>query len=153
MTKKHIITAALILLFAGPAVAELQLDTRLAMADIENDRKTIVLATIDPSPEQSKKFWTTYDAYRDEIGELDTRVAKMMEEYVASYASLNDEQAKRMLKELTKIETKRVDIRSKYSRKFGKILGPKQQLRWLQTENKMDAVTGLAAAIAVPMNQ
>ena len=153
MTKKHIITAALLLLLAGPAVAELQLETRLAKADIENDRKTIIMATVDPSPQQSKKFWETYDAYRGEIGELDKRVAKIMEEYVDSYAALNDEQARRMLKELTKIDTDRVKIRSKYSRKLGKILIPKQHLRWLQTENKMDAVTGLAAAVLVPMNR
>ncbi len=153
MTKKNILIAALMILIAGPAVAELQLNTRLAMADIENDRKTIVLVTIDPSPEQSKKFWEAYDAYRANIRELDVSAAKMMEEYVASYASLNDEQAKRMLKEFTKIESKRVEIRSKAARKLGKILTAKQVLRWLQTENKMDAVTGLAAAIAVPMNE
>ena len=153
MTKKYIIAAALLFMLAGPAIAELALNTRLAMADIENDRKTIILATVDPTPEQSKKFWKTYDAFRGEMNELNTEVAKMTEEYVASYASLNDEQAKRMLNDLTKIEVKKTTIRSKYAKKLGKILTPLQLVHWLQTENKMNAVINFAALATIPMDR
>ncbi len=155
MTKTHYLTALLLLiaLAAGPVSAEIHLDTRLTMADVENDRKTMVMATVAPSPQQSKEFWEIYDAYREEMGELNTRNAKVVEEYVASYAALNDDQAEDMLKELTKVEIKKVKTRQKYAKKLGKVLIPKQLLRWLQTENKMDATIALAAAALIPLDR
>lgn len=56
--KRHCLTALLLLLAlaAGSVSAELCLETRLTMADIENDRKTMVMATVAPSPQQSEEF-------------------------------------------------------------------------------------------------
>ncbi len=155
MTKKHSLTAILLLLVfaAAPVSAELQLDTRLTMADVENNRKTLILETVQPSPQQSKEFWKIYDAYREDMGKLNTTIAKLMEEYADSYAALNDDQAERMLKELTTVEVKKVKTKKKYSKKLAKILIPKQLLRWLQTENKMDATIALAAAALVPIDR
>jgi len=106
-----------------------------------------------PSPQQSEEFWEIYDAYREEMGELNTRTAKVVEEYVASYAALNDDQAEDMLKELTTVEVKRVKTRQDYAEKLGKVLIPKQLLRWLQTENKMDATIALAATALIPLDR
>lgn len=154
MKKTHIISAALLLVFAaGTVSAELQLDTRLTMAEVENDRKTVVLATVAPSPQQSKDFWKTYDAYREAMGKHETKIAALTEEYVASYAALNDQQAEDMLKELTKVEIKRVKTRKKFAKKLGKILIPKQLLRWLQTETKMDAAIALETAVLIPLDR
>ena len=101
MTNRNLLTASLLLmLFAGTAAAELQLDTRLTMADIENHRKTMVMATVEPSPQQEKDFWHIYDAYREEMGKLEHKVAALIEEYVDSYAALTDQQAERFLKAL-----------------------------------------------------
>ncbi len=154
MKKIHIITAALLLVFAaGTVSAELKLDTRLTMAEVENDRKTVVLATVAPSPQQSKDFWKTYDAYREEMGKHEAKIAALIEEYVESYAALNDQQAEDMLKELTKVEIERVKTRKKFADKLGKILIPKQLLRWLQTETKMDAAIALGAAALIPLDR
>ena len=155
MTKNLCFTAVLLLmvLAAGPATAELQLETRLTMADIENDRKTMISATVAPSPQQSKEFWKIYEAYTEEMRELNTRIAKVMEEYVDSYAALNDQQAEKMLDELTTVEVKKVETRKKYADKLSKILIPKQLLRWLQTENKIDATIALATAALVPLDR
>ena len=93
------------------------------------------------------------DYYARPLKELNAKVAAIVEEYAAAYAALNDDQAKRMLKDLTAIDVKRIEIRSKYARKLGKVLIPKQQLRWLQTENKMDAIVRLEAAAAIPLTR
>lgn len=154
MTKTHILGAALLIMLAsGTVSAELQLDTRLSMADIENDRKTVVMATVQPSPQQSKEFWKIYDAYRETMGKHEVKIAALIEEYVDSYAALTDQQAERFLKEMTSVEIKRAETRQKYSEKLGKILIPKQLLRWVQTEMKMDAAIAFEAAALIPFDR
>lgn len=154
MTKRNLLTVSLlVMLFAGTAAAELQLDTRLTMADVENDRKTVVLATVQPSPQQSKEFWKIYDAYREAMGKHESKIAALIEEYVDTYAALSDQQAERFLKELTAVEIDRADTRQKYADKLGEILIPKQLLRWVQTEMKMDAAIALEAAALIPLDR
>ncbi len=57
-----------------------------------------------------------------------------------------------MLKEAAKIEVERVEARQKIVKKLRKILIPKQIVRFLQIENKMDAIMNLDRAINIPFN-
>jgi len=45
------------------------------------------------------------------------------------------------------------EIYDAYREKMGKVLIPTQLLRWLQTENKMDATIALAATALIPLDR
>ena len=124
----------------------------LSLARIQSERKVLVEGVVKPSPQQSKAFWDTYWAYRETIANLDNRSRKLLEEYEKSFGALNDDQAERMLKEAAKINVERVEARKDVVKKLEKILIPKQVVRFLQIENKMDAIIGLDMAIDIPFS-
>ena len=45
------------------------------------------------------------------------------------------------------------EIYDAYREEMGKVLIPTQLLRWLQTENKMDATIALAATALIPLDR
>jgi len=151
---KKILTSLLSLLICIPFFASASdEDDQFNLAKIQADRKLIVETVVQPSPQQSKAFWDAYWAYRETIANLNTRSIKLIKEYTDSYAALNDDQALRMLKEAAVIEVKRVEARKTVVKKLEKILVPKQLVRFLQIENKMNAVIGLDMAITIPFTQ
>jgi len=150
---KKFILSLLAFVMCVPVFAADSDDVQLTLARIQAERKEIVEAVVKPSPQQSKAFWDTYWAYRETIANLNNRSAELIKEYSDSYAALNDDQALRMLKEASKIELERVEARQKVVKKLEKILVPKQVVRFLQIENKMDAVIGLDMAINIPFTR
>jgi len=149
---KKILLVCLGLTLCLPAFAAASDDGDLTLARIQSERKVLVEGVVKPSPQQSKPFWDAYWAYRETIANLDNRSKKLLDEYEKSFAALNDDQAERMLKEAAKIEVERVEARQKVVKKLRKILIPKQIVRFLQIENKMDAIMNLDMAINIPFN-
>ena len=149
---KKILLVCLGLTLCLPAFAAASDDGDLTLARIQSERKVLVEGIVKPSPQQSKAFWDAYWAYRETVANLDNRSKKLIDEYEKSFAALNDDQAERMLKEAAKIEVERVEARQKIVKKLRKILIPKQIVRFLQIENKMDAIMNLDRAINIPFN-
>jgi len=149
---KKILLVCLGLTLCLPAFAAASDDGDLTLARIQSERKVLVEGIVKPSPQQSKAFWDAYWAYRETVANLDNRSNKLIDEYEKSFAALNDDQAERMLKEAAKIEVERVEARQKIVKKLRKILIPKQIVRFLQIENKMDAIMNLDRAINIPFN-
>jgi hypothetical protein len=152
MTFKKLILAALIVIVGLPCVADTKRDTQLTLEVIQAERKELVEAAVRPSPQQETKFWDTYRAYRSDVADLNNRAVKLIEEYAESFGALTDDQALRMAKEAAAIDVGRVRARKKCVKKLQSILIPKQVVRYLQIEAKMDAVMRLEMAAHIPFN-
>jgi len=72
-------------------------------------------------------------------------------DYARGFGSLTDEQAKSMAKDYFAIEKDRLRVRKKYFKKFRKIVGDKKAVRFLQVENKMDAIVRFGLAEEIPL--
>lgn len=127
--------------------------TDLSLAQIQANRKATVNAVVAPAPQQEEAFWQTYWEYRGKIGRLTDRVVKLVEQYEASYAAVDDATALAMVEEILAIQKDRVEIKHQYVKKFQEILIPKQVVRWYQIENKLDAVIMAELAVSIPFDR
>ena len=105
-------------------------------------------------PHQTEVFWQTYWEYRGKVKRLTDRVVKLVKQYEAtSYAAVDDATAVAIVEEILAVEIDRAETCRGYSERLGEILIPKQPLRWVQTEMKMNAAIALEAAAVIPLDR
>jgi hypothetical protein len=64
---------------------------------------------------------------------------------------MTDDAAKSILNDFFKVRDDRVAIMKKYAKKMEKALPPSKVLRWVQVENKLNALLDFEAAKIVPL--
>jgi hypothetical protein len=101
--------------------------------------------------QEAAVFWPLYDQYRAEIQPQGDAVLKLVKDYAQLYPDIPDDRAKVMLKDLAKFEKERVDIRSSYLKKIGKVLSPAKTLRFAQVDSRLDLATQLELAANIPL--
>lgn len=143
-----IASIALALLLSTPAPAS---DIEMTRAEIQKTRQKMVAAGLGLTEEEALGFWPAYRDYRVEMARLGDRLVRTIEEFVASEATLTDEQANRLLDELLDIRAGEVSVRKKHVKQFRKILPPTKVARFFQIENKLDAVIHYELAARIPL--
>ena len=101
----------------------------------EHDVVGTVTAAMQFTDQEAAVFWPLYDQYRAEIQPQGDAVLKLVKDYAQLYPDIPDDRAKVMLKDLAKFEKERVDIRSSYLKKIGKVLSPAKTLRFAQVDS------------------
>jgi hypothetical protein len=141
-------------LLSVPAVAQQERDAiEVLRTQVGADRQALVAANMTLSETQSAEFWPLYREYhlkRD--GLMDRRVA-ILTEFRDDRMGMTAEQAEQILKDAIKLEKDILKLKSKYRKKFHKILGPRATLRYYQIENKLDTVINYSIVSVVPLRQ
>ena len=145
------LTLVLLVGFAAPASAQTSTDIALTRAEIQKARQTIIAGAMHLTEDEGLAFWSAYRDYRLDMARLGDRLVKVITEFVASDATLNDEQANRLLDEYLDLKAKEVSVRQKHVRAFRKLLPPAKVTRFFQLENKLDAVVNFELAQTVPL--
>ena len=139
---------------AQPAASgEQKVDEAVALtrAGLQGDRKQIVAANMELSPEEATKFWPVYDQYRAAMAKVNDRAVAIVVGYAKNYTTLTDAQASQMVDEYMKYEREKADTRAAWTPKLAAVLSPKKLARFVQVENKIDALVGVALARDVPL--
>ena len=71
--------------------------------------------------------------------------------YAASFGTITDEKADTFFKELLAIERDKVTIREKHVPKVRAVLPAIKTARFLQIENKLDAIVNVTLASEIPL--
>jgi hypothetical protein len=66
---------------------------------------------------------------------------------------MTDDQAKKIIDEYFDIREQRLDIMKRYARDLKKVLPPKRLFRYLQVENKLEAIARYELARGIPLAQ
>lgn len=127
--------------------------TEVVRSVLQTDRKAIVAENMELTRQEGEAFWPLYNEYQAEKAKVGDRLVALIRTYARSYAydSLSDEKAKEMLKELLDVEKAKLKVKKKYVHKFEKVLPAQKALRFLQMENRMDAVILLNLARGIPL--
>ena len=142
---------ALVSGFAAPAHAQTATDIELTRAHIQKARQTIIADAMKLTEEESLAFWPVYRDYRVEMAHVGDRLVKVITEFVAAEAALNDEQANRLMSEYLDIKAKDVSVKKKYVGVFRKLLPAPKVARFFQLENKLDAIVNYDLALTIPL--
>jgi len=117
----------------------------------EAQRTMIVTDNVPLTIAEAEQFWPLYREYRADVAELNDRRLTIIEEYVKNWESLADEEAMNLLNSSFRLETDRVKLSRKYSKKFKKVMPGAKVVRFMQIERRLDAVIELKISSSIPL--
>ena len=137
---------------AAPAAAQsLNDEMELTKSVIRTERQAILAANLGLSEAESRVFWPLFREYGAEMDALTDRKLRLVEDYAKKYTTLTDEQAASLMEQHLAIQKDEVKARQKWFDRFLKELPAKTVVRFLQIENKLDAIIQAEAAQSIPL--
>lgn len=120
-------------------------------AEIQADRQAVVAANLNLTDAEGAAFWPVYREYRGEMAKVGDRMQKLIQDYAKIYDTATAEQAKPMVDEMLAIQGAQLKIKESYLPKFRKVIPETKVARFLQIENKIDALINLELAASIPL--
>jgi len=153
-----IIIALMLYVMSSYAFAETQYETfkdeiELTRKIVAKQRNDLVLEKMGLTVHEEKKFFGIYNEYRDEMKPLLDKEVKLLTDYADTYVNnnLSDDQAITFAKTLLELKAEKIVLRQKYLDRFSKMVSPKHAARFIQLENKLDAIMNYDLARKVPL--
>jgi len=154
MKRVFCLIATVTILIAGlPAVAQVSDADYLQQlrADIQADRQALVAASLGLNDEEGEAFWPVYRNYRNDMAKVGDRMQKLIQDFAEVWDNATEEQAKTMVNEMLAIRNDELKVRKSHLSKFRKALPEVKVARFLQIENKIDAIINLGLADSIPL--
>jgi len=154
---KQIIMLITISVFLGltPVYAENAQTTNMQILidKIKADKKLLIASNMDLTDQESKDFWPLYEAYQEDLAQLNRHLDMVIGEYADAYnkGAVSDDLAKRLINEALKTEGAEVKMRREYAEKLTKVLPATKVARYLQMENKLRAAIKFDLAAHIPL--
>jgi polyhydroxyalkanoate synthesis regulator phasin len=120
-------------------------------AEIQADRQAVVAANLKLTDAEGAAFWPLYREYRGELSKVGDRMQKLIQDYAKIYDTATAEQAKPMVDEMLAIQQAELKVKESYVPKFRKVIPEVTLARFLQIENKIDALIRLQLAADIPL--
>lgn len=118
---------------------------------IRSDKKLFIATNMQLTEAEANAFWPVYDAYQADIDKLRDREIRLIEKFSASYETMSDDVAKKLLDDSLSIDSSHQELRRKYLAKFRGFLTDKKVARYYQLESKIDAVMEYELARRIPL--
>jgi hypothetical protein len=148
---------ALALATGGPVAAQgkaaAQLTSAEWLAKIQADKKGIVAKSMDLTPDEAKKFWPLYEQFERELAVPQASLNRAVLDYIAAEGTLTDANAKRITEQMLAAVRDEARLHDKHYRQLIKVLPARKATRYMQIENKMQAVVRYESAKAIPLVQ
>ena len=118
---------------------------------IQSDKKLFIATNMQLTESEANAFWPVYESYQAEIGKFRDREIKLIEKFAASYETMSDDVAKKLLDDSLSIDSGHQKLRQSYLSKFRGVLSDKKVARYYQLESKIDAVMEYELARRIPL--
>ena len=123
----------------------------LIISQIQADKRAVVLDAMNLNDAEIAKFTPIYDDYQAEMKGIMGRGSEVVNKFASNYDSMTDDAAKSIMKDFFKVRDDRNALVKEYAKKMEKALPPSKVLRWVQVENKLNALLDYEAARIVPL--
>lgn len=120
-------------------------------ADIQADRQAVTALNLKLTDAEGVAFWPVYREYRGELAKGGDRLQKLIQDFARVYDTATAEQAKPMVDEMMAIQRAQLTVKETFLPKFRKVLPEVKVARFLQIENKFDAIIRLGLANDIPL--
>ena len=126
-------------------------NNQLVLEKVKADKKLLVAENMQLTEGEAKAFWPVYESYQRDLGKINDRLVKLINDYAASYQTMTDAAATKLSDEAVAIEADRTKLAQSYLPKFRKVLPPTKVARYYQIENKVRAVVNYELAAEIPL--
>jgi hypothetical protein len=141
---------------ASPTLSQAQStndDTQQLIAQIQTDKRAIVLKAMALDDAQVTAFTPIYDDYQAKRKVIMQRGVDLVDAYASNYDSMTDDAAKKLLKDWFALKDDETNLVKQTSKKVSKVLPAAKVVRFVQIENKLNTVMQLPAVRAIPLAQ
>ena len=155
-TKALVIVLTLTIFLTGvtmPALAEEKPadNMQLVQEKIKADKKLFVANNMQLTEKEDKAFWPVYESYQKDLRKHNDQVLKLIDDYAKNYETMTDQTAQNLTNKYLALESERVKLLQSYVPKFSKAVGSKKAARYMQLENKINAVIRFELAANIPL--
>ncbi|MDH4150113.1 MAG: hypothetical protein OEW79_07850 [Betaproteobacteria bacterium] len=136
-----------------PAIAAQNNDMEILRDKIKADKKLVVAANMSLTESEAKAFWPVYEAYQNDLMQLNKRLINVIKEYADAYNkdAVTDALAKKLINESVAIKEAEAKLMRSYVPKLEKVLAGVKMARYIQIENKIRAVVDYELAANIPL--
>ena len=121
------------------------------LARIQSDKKGLVAKSMSLTPEEEKKFWPLYDTFQRELEVPQRASTRALLDYISAGHQLTDANAKRIAEQVLAATVDEARLQQKHFRQLLKVLPAAKAARYMQIENKIQAVVHYESAKAIPL--
>ncbi len=128
-------------------------NTQILLEKVRADKRLLVATNMKLTDEEAKGFWPVYDAYQQDLQQINSRLEKAIKKYADVYGqgSVPDDTAKQLLDEALAIEDAEVQLKRSYVPKLEKVLAMSKVARYLQIETKIRSAIKNELAAGIPL--
>ncbi len=128
------------------------LDSVIAVfrADMQADRATVITQSMNFSDKDAAAFWPIYRTYEYERSMLDDRRVTVIKEYAKKYPALTDGDAKAMAEQMLDCESRLVELKKTYFKKFNKVLPSLTVAKFFQLDHRLDLLVDMKVESSLP---
>ena len=148
-------TALVCILLSLPALlapAEEKTDTMEALRNaIQADKKAYISEYLQLTQAEGKEFWPYYNSYQFDLQKVNERLVKLINDYAKTYQNMSDQDAVKMVDAYLAIERDQLKLKELYFRTLRKTLPVKKVTRYMQLENKINALVRFELAKKIPL--
>jgi len=148
------LAATVLLSVAAPFAAQAQStydDTQQLIAQIQSDKRAVVLKAMALDDAQMTAFTPIYDKYQADRKLLMQRGVDLINAYSSNYDSMTDAAAKGLLKDWFKLQEDELALVQGTAKKLDKVLPTARVLRFVQVENKLNTLLRLPGIQGIPL--
>jgi hypothetical protein len=151
---KIALAATALLSVAAPFAAQAQStydDTQQLIAQIQADKRAVVLKAMALDDVLMNAFMPIYDAYQADRKKLMQRGVDLINAYSSNYDSMTDDAAKGLLKDWFALQDDEIAVVKGTAKKLDKVLPTAKVLRFVQVENKLNTLLRLPGIQGIPL--
>jgi hypothetical protein len=136
-------------LISDPGIVRSAID--LVRADIKTEKAVIIAENLALTADESAEFWPVYNDYHDALNQLLDERLVLLKEYVAIHEHMTDAQATDLAAKLFDLETKRIELKRTWFKKFTEAASAKRAAQFFQIENQVNAALDLLLMDSLPL--
>ena len=158
LLKRIAITLLSLLFFAVvPAKAEenLSSDYQILKEKIEADKKLLIASNMNLTEEEARVFWPVYDDYQTASQTLKKREGNIILTYANIYNAgpVDGEVARALLDEYLELKLSVIKMKQDFASRLYELIPAAKAVRYIQLENKIDAVQAFQISNGIPLVQ
>lgn len=148
-----LLVVVLLTLIAVPALAQDKPASNMEILreKLQADKKLLVATNMGLTEKEAQAFWPVYDSYQKDLGLLNGRMLVLIGDFAKNYQEMTDDAAKKLVGDYLAIERDRVKLKQTYLPKLRQTLPERKVARYLQIENKIEAVIRYELADKIPL--
>jgi hypothetical protein len=134
-------------------LVKLEHEIEAARKLMRTERKLVIAGELFLTPKESKAFWPVYTEYETAAMKIGDEKLRLITEYADNFDQITPEYAERLLKESFDINSRQMELRRNYIKKFKKVLPVIKVVRLYQIDSKLNAVLDYQLAAGIPLVQ